>query len=391
MSYRCEPCGYITEDRGNFCKHKKTARHAKKMEENDIHQLIMGPIIDVHQNGEKSTTRSTNNSTRKASLVCQFCGDEFSRPYCLRRHQNLGRCKGNVDIILRLGSKIKDMETKILIQNIEHKHQLVEVELKTQLQAERQFSKEKTDIITSGKIGSTVNYNVPVKTFVKENYGEAPILVCLDHEQMKLLGHEEKHYELGDVLVYYFRKNQLGEYLGSFLVKRYKKKDPSEQSLWTSDGSRHSYLIREFLNNQESIWNLDKCCVKTRETIIEPLLDYIKEKLDGYIKKKQKEDVSVMSLERTKEHGEKINDAYKIISMIVADPKPNRLHRRIIKYITPHFHLDPQDKHDGSSETSDIDEISSLKGSVGYHEDMSYSDSDDGSNDSFLEDYFDEA
>ena len=49
-----------------------------------------------------------------------------------------------------------------------------------------------------------------------------------------------------DTLVYNYENKNLHKYLGDFIIGHYKKDNPSEQSMWSSDVSRLTYLSFRF-------------------------------------------------------------------------------------------------------------------------------------------------
>ena len=68
------------------------------------------------------------------------------------------------------------------------------------------------------------------------------------------------HYTAGNIV----------EFLGKHLLHIYLKDIPSTQSIWNSDITRLSYLLRE-----HSQWKKDKGGATTKELVIRPYLDYI--------------------------------------------------------------------------------------------------------------------
>ena len=86
--------------------------------------------------------------------------------------------------------------------------------------------------------------------------------------------------------------------LSDYIIKVYTHKEPKNQSIWTTDISRLTYIISqatcstnslsESCNNanDESIWSYDKKGSKTKKIIIEPALQYIRKELYNYCQKK---------------------------------------------------------------------------------------------------------
>src|SRR5207249_8087833 len=123
-------------------------------------------------------------------------------------------------------------------------------------------------------------------TYIATNYKTAPALQALDdYSQIQQKYNDSKFIE---TLIYNFNHNKLDKYLGDMIIKFYKKEDPSQQSLWNSDTSRLTYIIKELLNNNNSDWLVDKKGIKTCNYIIDPLLQYIDVIIKKYLNKKSK-------------------------------------------------------------------------------------------------------
>lgn len=345
MSYNCEICNYTTTDSGNFCKHKKTKRHMQNVTSQE------SPTYDAPN--WSSWSHSTVPESTEFSHLCKICGRSFSKAYNLNRHQKLDRCKGNPDKIKNLEGQFKifQLEHLLKFQEMETQHKVKEAELKAKLEAEEKANKEKSEYIMSGQAGGIINYNMSARHFVEKNYPDAPALTCLNPDKMETLGEEEKGMELVDVLIYYYNERRLANYLGDFLVRHYKKKNPSDQSVWTSDTSRLTYIIKELMTNNKTIWNADKKGLKTKDFIVVPMLEHIKPHLVDYIKEKSEEAKDITVLAEQVVWYDKISAAYKIHTSI----ENNKLADEIIKYIAPHLYVDKTDIGDEPDDETIVD------------------------------------
>ena len=92
--------------------------------------------------------------------------------------------------------------------------------------------------------------------------------------------HNEK-FSVAEIAIHYFQRKDLHKYLGDILVSIYKKKKPSEQSLWATDVSRLVYVVREKVK-KKNVWSQDKGGIKTKFCIVQPILDHVYKKLDEY-------------------------------------------------------------------------------------------------------------
>ena len=140
--------------------------------------------------------------------------------------------------------------------------------------------------------------------------------------------------EFVSIISYNHTQCCLHQYLGDFIVKYYKKDDPKQQSVWSSDVSRLTYIIKELLDNKQSIWNHDYKGVKTKSYIINPLLQYIRKILNDYwvanIDNFKNLDVDYLN---------KLFTIFKSIHEIKKEIDSGKLADAIIKYIAPKFYM----------------------------------------------------
>jgi hypothetical protein len=96
------------------------------------------------------------------------------------------------------------------------------------------------------------------------------------------------NYSLEEIILFYFERNTLPEILGKAIVEEYKKDDPEDQSMWASDVSRLSFIVKSAMGktkSKKSKWISDKNGIHFAELIIRPMFEIIKNKMKEYIKK----------------------------------------------------------------------------------------------------------
>jgi|688.fasta_scaffold299078_2 hypothetical protein len=293
MEFYCTRCKYKTNDRSHYNRHIKTRKH---IDLEDIEKLQYNYNSDINK------------------YICE-CGAEFSHRSSLSRHKN-NKCdtnstNQNSDFCLQIENKL----LKQLVNKYEN--------LNNQL----------LEYVKSNKIINNT-YNISVKNYVQQNYPDAPPLEELTtYETIK---YEDDDFI--DTLVYNYNGNSLHKYLGNFIIKYYKKDNPAEQSMWSSDTSRLTYIIKELLSNNKSIWNHDYKGVKTKNYIITPLLEYIKEYIDEYWIN-HLDNYKTMSLDELN----KFNNIYKSIYKIKKDIELDIIGNDIVRYIAPYFYMDKKD------------------------------------------------
>lgn len=309
MKYKCEKCNYETVDKSNFNKHTKSKAHAKKT----------GSLQKI----DKKIDKKCQQKKLPSCFQCSNCHKIYSSVSSLSRHKSkfckVGIIKNQVEQELKqeFDEKLKQKELEI---KLEYTEKLLE---KTDTE-----NKELKQFIKNTK-PSTTNYNISVKKLVQQTFPDAPYLSMLDNYRII---HEDEDIDLTQDLIYYHNKNRLNKYLGDIIIKYYKKEDPKDQSLWSTDPSRLKYIIKELLASKKSSWNEDDKGLKTTKYIVEPLLKYIKDYIN--------EQIDII--------GNKLINANKNECIILAQQQLELAYIRekiqngilkeeIIRYITPSF------------------------------------------------------
>ena len=110
--------------------------------------------------------------------------------------------------------------------------------------------------------------------------------------------------------------------------------DPAEQSIWTTDTSRLTYVVKQLISNNSTKWIIDKKGVETKKYIITPLIKKIQELATDY-HKSQVLDVDFDECSQKEiDKMTNINEKYK---NFVANVLNGKLHEDILKYLSPHL------------------------------------------------------
>jgi hypothetical protein len=239
--------------------------------------------------------------------------------------------------LTRHKKKCADIKLKIHFEEYQNQLKFQELEMKIGYleKNNKELSSQNNELkqlIKSGSVGNT--YNISIKNYIQQNYPDAPPLESFnDYDKL-----EYDNDDFIDTLVYNFNNNYLHKYLGDFIIKYYKKDDPTQQSMWSSDTSRLTYIIKELLSNKKSIWNHDYKGVKTKNYIINPLLKYIKNYINEYWIKNL-DNFKTLNIDDINKFHSIYQNLYKIKKMIDNDI----LGMDIIRYITPHFYMNKND------------------------------------------------
>jgi hypothetical protein len=344
--FKCEVCNYETNDLSNFKKHNESIKHIMRT---------------------APRKKRIIKNVSKDTIYCGVCGTEFKHKSSMYRHKKHFCVYNKMDKehekekekdknveddinILKYELKIKDLENRLIKQELETvKSQGEQDKYKTVAdiyKGENEF--HKTLSINAGNmLGKTVN----AITYIMENYNKAPELKLLDNETaMKLLKYETKDGKITNLitgktplqyLLDLHENGKLVSHLSNLIISQYKKIDPSDQSLWNTDSSRLTYVVRNVAvdkeNNQKTknlIWDSDKKGIKINNYIITPLLEQLRDMIMKYDKDMNNRFDDMTQSQRDKYADNSIHtiDIKQCIST-------STLHKSILRYIAPYFHM----------------------------------------------------
>jgi hypothetical protein len=254
-------------------------------------------------------------------IICNDCNKKFSNKYTLQKHIRENRCSNNKkeednEIIKNLKEQLKKAEKKA---------EKRDKEMRKQIKSFIKFIDTKTDL--SSKSISTYNYIVL-------HYNDAPQIKSIIDIELFLLNGRKKE-DIADIILYNYKEDTLYKYIGDLIVNTYRKEEPLQQSIWTSDPSRFTYIIKTVVKSISG-WHVDKGGILVKEKIINPILSYITYIIqrfydDGTKKINNKdpliEDIHYFMMQ--------ITNAYELINHI----ESGKLSNEIIKYLASQFHI----------------------------------------------------
>jgi hypothetical protein len=313
MKYNCNSCSYSTNDASNWSKHKNTKRHLKKVQYNNNSKIDTQG--DTHTDTQVDIQADTEISAKVLSVekeknkyLCPHCSEAFCYKSGLYRHMkhrcvNVRETKTDKELIVSLRKELDNRFIESINDLREHNKFL-------------QSIVEKSENTTNEAI-KTVKTSVNALAYVTANFTNAPLLSPIpNYSQIKKYCGEKP---IGKVIADLYADDRLIKYLGEVLVQYYKKEDPHEQSLWNSDCSRLSYLIRIAINERPS-WITDKKGVQLKDHIIKPLLDFIEKEI----------------LDLMKNRNNTIDTIYSCSKLLI-DIRNSVISDDLIKYLAPYF------------------------------------------------------
>jgi len=332
-TFKCNTCNYASHDKSNFSKHNNSKKHKEKVQEQQVEsRLHLGCIQD------KTVNNNSNNNSNN-NYLCIFCDKQYSTAGNLAKHKRTCNDKGILENEYKDKNKQLEIEYTMLSNKLQHLQELHDKALQyhkeihdkdsnTIMMLKSENDHHKTLVNNAGSIIKT---SVSTMAYVIKNYKDTPVLESIkDYSAIK---YEQDNTEFIENLIYEHNHNKLYVYIGDFIIKTYKKDDPSKQSIWNSDTSRLTYLIREIIAHNKVDWKIDKKGIKTTKFIIEPILEYIDEQVRNYVQNFEID--HKCSAKEAERQMMKLKSGMDILQNI----EDNVLSEEILKYITPHFYL----------------------------------------------------
>lgn len=299
MKYNCINCKYSTDIHCNYQKHVKSKKHVEKEKEH----VILSALSTVSES---------------VKYQCQFCERYLANPGSLTKHSKVCSAKTTyLDTI----DKLKE--------DLIHKDELMAKDGNTICILQSEIRNLKA--IINGA-GSVIKTSVSSLNYITTNYKDAPALLPI--ADIPKLCFDLSDDDFIDQLLSEYRHKTLVAYIGNAILKQYKKSDPKQQSIWNSDSSRLTYIIREIMTNKNLDWNVDKKGIRTSKCIIDPVLSYVRNSLTDFLRNASPgtranttgEVVDIMML---------LKETVEIMQLI--DDKI--LEEDILRYMAPHLYV----------------------------------------------------
>jgi len=230
----------------------------------------------------------------------------------------------------------QDKETK-LEQKVKRQSMLLKEKDRQLQKSERDKEYYKKLIDNYSEMG-TKNFNTV--TYILNSYPNAPHLKTIEPKKIQHFKESESDNnndktKTKDIISHY-RNNRLVDHVVEAIVLLYKKDNPSEQSVWATDSSRHNFIIKELLEDNDSYWvAYDKKGIKSEKYLLDPILSLIRERVVNYLRDSSDllMDDSLSVFQR-----DSIVDLQKYGSLLIKSIDDNILNKEIIKKLAKHIH-----------------------------------------------------
>jgi len=301
MDYICKCCKYETNYKRNYERHLQSKKH-----------------ICI-------STTQLNYTKNNVEYICVYCKRIFLHSNNLSKHLKYCTIKKQQEQNSNSEQKLKILAEELKLykqENIYYKKELAHYERETEYYK-----------MLLNSAGGMLKKSISSLSYIVNNFKNAPVIETIDTKNIN--ANDFKNNEkLVKNIIYHNKQKILHEYLGGFIVDIYKKEDPSEQSIWSTDHTRLNYLLKELIDDDSSDWIIDKAGIKAKKYLINPLLAYIKPLLSKFIKK----NAGMMKKMKTDKYEETL-DNIKIASEIIEKIDNNGLADDILKYIAPYLRL----------------------------------------------------
>jgi len=316
VEYNCSLCNFNTRNKADYSRHEKSKKHAKN--------VAMGA------NKSASSTESHPIPPKmwsKSNLICDKCNSYFSRPDALKRH--IKKCKQD-----------NQESIEVIKLKLELEKYMTIVEKQTE---DIEYYKDSLEyyksLVKDAGIGTSITnntQNLSVQGIIMSKHADAPALKKADPKILQVQFDSNDEHKNAQVILYYYRRNMIASFIGDGIVAAYKKDDPNEQSLWSTDVSRVTMIIKKLMDKEknESSWIADKKGIKTREYIIDPLMNKVKDLIKTYIGTMNAKAAGI------KDVYDKMTSNWEAVRLAIKlhDELDNNIyHDDILRYIAPRF------------------------------------------------------
>ena len=322
----CDICNYTTKKQGNYNRHLDSKKHTYKVTHDTSNKYLQkteekydfSKLLQTPQNSQKlPKSPKSIEILSESNYVCDSCGGKFARINNLTRHYKTCPKAHNETQILKL--KLEQYE-----KSATQKEEFFNREL-SHYKEEASYYKNLLN-----EAGGLVKKSVSALTYVVGNYDNAPCIQMIDVDNIEEF--EKNNKKLAEDILSAYKHKTLSKYLGDFILSVYKKKIPHDQSIWNTDTSRLTYLIKELMLNESSNWVVDKQGIKTKTYLIDPLVGYLRKILENY----QNINPFLNCRPGSAEMDIGLENNKKILELII-DIDDGVIGKDILKYISPYL------------------------------------------------------
>jgi hypothetical protein len=234
-------------------------------------------------------------------------------------------------------------------------------ELKKQNEKLMNIVEKQTNTVESN--AETIKKSMNVLSFVTRQYPNAPPIEELEYDKFnkitKCLMYDNKtkkktRHSIEEIILFHYKNDNLCKVLGKAIVEEYKKKDPEDQSMWSSDVSRLTFIVKSVFGKakaKKSKWVSDKNGIHFTDLIIKPMFEIIKEKMRNYIKNERLEESEIRD-NQMEDITIRLGNM-QLAGELIRAINLNKFDVKVLKYVAPYFNLTIDSSDSGSEESDD--------------------------------------
>lgn len=304
VKFECLNCEFVTDKKSTYNNHRKSKKHIENRKNDPI------------------------------KTKCDLCHKEFTTQSNCSRHYKACKGKHQNDE----NSHIYKNTIRILEDQLKAKDKTMSQMMtgnQKNLDEDRKLLKA---VINSA--GNSIKQSMSALSYVICNYNEAPTITYIDSEA-SIINKNKKYKDpilFVQDMIHYHTHKKLHRLFSEIIFNEYKKNNPKEQAIWSSDVSRLSYIVNEMSNDKsdETGWIVDKKGVKTKKYVIGPLLKYSKKLLTEYIANRREFIKGCTTSSTIFE----VSERMRVASNIITDIDSHVIENALVRFMAPRFKID---------------------------------------------------
>jgi hypothetical protein len=187
--------------------------------------------------------------------------------------------------------------------------------------------------------------------YAMTNFRNAPVLTKLEPPEVcGMIGYTGNLDSYNDIKPYVehvlvnYDKENIPMHFGKMIALYFCKASPEEQRAWSTDVSRLSFIVMQYINyTEEKEWITDKSGIKFTNLIINPMFAIVRGLLNKY-NKFESEKTTKMTMEECKKmttsERDRVLRLTNLSLRLTQDIDANVFTKDILKFVAPYFNFD---------------------------------------------------
>ncbi len=345
-NFECEYCDRSYTSESGLRYHYENCDIYREIKRMKVPKKIKDEIIILPHQKEKNDNKKTKiiiedeekiiilPKTRKNNVLTVTTHDEHKKIKKLEK-----KLTKKDAVIKEINDTVKDLKNEIKIKDLENELKIKDLELKV-----AKIDNQNGHVVNNIQIenlqvnNGNVNNNILTAQYITNNcvsgttLGPLPnydaIMDCNINNSSKFIKDKckgkrktlkNKRLAFVELILNIYSNGRLIEFVGDIMISSYKNSNYKDQTIWTTDVARFTFLMRVLDPNKNPLWVKDKVGGEIKKITINPLLKYINGLIILFQKENFNPDTNIKCIEISKN----------ITNGSMAN--------QIIKYIAPHF------------------------------------------------------